>query len=70
MRTTITHLWRIISLFVLLAFTLIGCGAQSSNNNPTGQVTLHLGYFPNLTHAVALVGVAGGAFKDALGQKV
>ena len=43
MRTTMTHHWRIISLFVLLAFTLVGCGAQSSNNNPTGQITLHLG---------------------------
>ncbi len=51
MRTTITHFWRIISLFMLLAFTLVGCGAQSSNNNPTGPFTLRLGYFPNLTHA-------------------
>ncbi len=70
MRTTNTHLWRIISLFMLLAFTLVGCGAQSSNNNPTGPFTLRLGYFPNLTHAVALVGVARGTFKDALGPNV
>ena len=70
MRTTITHFWRIISLFVLLGFTLVGCGAQSSNNNPTGPVTLHLGYFPNLTHAVALVGVARGTFQSALGSNV
>ncbi len=70
MRTTMTHYWRIISLFVLLAFTLVGCGAQSSNNNPTGQDTVRLGYFPNLTHAVALVGVARGTFKDALGPNV
>src|SRR2546421_4179267 len=70
MRTTMTHYRRIISLFVFLAFTLVGCSAQSSNNNPTGQVTLRLGYFPNLTHAVALVGVARGTFKDALGPNV
>ena len=70
MRTTMTHFWRIIPLFVLLTFILVGCGAQGSNNNPTGQVTLHLGYFPNLTHAVALVGVARGTFKDALGPNV
>jgi NitT/TauT family transport system substrate-binding protein len=70
MRTTMTHYWRIISLFVLLAFALVGCGAQGSNNNPTGPVTVHLGYFPNLTHAVALVGVARGTFKDALGPNV
>ena len=70
MRTTIIHLWRIIPLFMLLAFILVGCGAQSSNNNPTGPFTLRLGYFPNLTHAVALVGVARGTFKDALGPNV
>ncbi len=70
MRTTMTHYWRIISLFVLLAFTLVGCGVQNSNNNPNGQVTVRLGYFPNLTHAVALVGVARGTFKDALGPNV
>jgi NitT/TauT family transport system substrate-binding protein len=70
MRTAMTHYWRIISLFVLLAFALVGCGAQGSNNNPTGPVTVHLGYFANLTHAVALVGVARGTFKDALGPNV
>jgi NitT/TauT family transport system substrate-binding protein len=31
-------------------------------------VTVHLGYFPNVTHAPALVGVEGGLFEDALGQ--
>lgn len=67
MRTTITHHRRIISLFVLLACVLAGCGAQSSSNNPTGSVPVRLGYFPNLTHAVALVGVARGTFKQALG---
>src|SRR6266516_7946160 len=70
MRTTIIHLWRIIPLFMLLSFTLVGCGAQSSNNNPTGPFTLRLGYFPNLMHAVALVVVARGTFKDALGPNV
>ncbi len=70
MRATMTHHRHIILLFVLLAFTLVGCGTQSSNNNPTGQVTLHLGYFPNLTHVVALVGAARGTFKDALGPNV
>jgi NitT/TauT family transport system substrate-binding protein len=31
---------------------------------------VHLGYFPNITHAVALVGVARGTFKQALGSNV
>jgi NitT/TauT family transport system substrate-binding protein len=33
-------------------------------------VTLHLGYFPNLTHATALVGVHEGIFAQALGSTV
>jgi NitT/TauT family transport system substrate-binding protein len=34
------------------------------------SVTLHLGYFPNLTHATALVGVHEGIFAQALGPGV
>jgi NitT/TauT family transport system substrate-binding protein len=38
---------------------------------PSGAtVTLHLGYFPNLTHATALVGVHEGIFAKALGPDV
>src|SRR5437667_12506467 len=55
---------------MLLDFILVGCCARSSNTNPTGPFTLRLGYFPTLTHAVALVGVARGTFKDALGPNV
>jgi NitT/TauT family transport system substrate-binding protein len=36
----------------------------------TEPVTLRLGYFPNITHATALVGVAKGIFKDHLGSNV
>jgi NitT/TauT family transport system substrate-binding protein len=36
----------------------------------SGPVTLHLGYFPNFTHAQAIVGLARGTFKDALGPNV
>ena len=34
------------------------------------QVTLRLGYFPNVTHATALVGVNQGIFADKLGPNV
>ncbi len=33
-------------------------------------MTLRLGYFPNVTHATALVGVEKGIFADALGDDV
>lgn len=58
-----------IALFSLLFLLILaGCGPNSSNNG--GKVTLNLGYFPNLTHAVALVGVGHGTFQQELGSKV
>jgi NitT/TauT family transport system substrate-binding protein len=35
-----------------------------------GNVTLRLGYFPNVTHATALVGVESGLFQEKLGSNV
>jgi NitT/TauT family transport system substrate-binding protein len=60
-------------LLILVAFLLAACGGSSSSggtSNNGSSVTLHLGYFPNLTHAVALVGVAQGTFQKALGSNV
>jgi NitT/TauT family transport system substrate-binding protein len=37
---------------------------------PGPSSTLRLGYFPNVTHAAALVGAQGGLFKAALGPNV
>lgn len=36
----------------------------------TEPVTLRLGYFPNVTHAPAIIGVEDGLFDDALGDNV
>src|SRR3989440_1776475 len=68
MKKLLAHSWHLTALFLLFAVALIGCGSQSSSNN--GPVSLNLGYFPNLTHAVALVGVERGTFKSALGSNV
>ncbi len=35
-----------------------------------GTVALRVGYFPNITHAQAVVGVADGTFRRALGESV
>src|SRR5262245_31749631 len=53
----------------LLAASLTGlaaCGGSSAD----GPVTLRLGYFPNLTHATAIVGVEKGIFAERLGANV
>jgi NitT/TauT family transport system substrate-binding protein len=37
---------------------------------PADAVTLRLGYFPNVTHAPAIIGVEEGLFQDAVGPDV
>jgi NitT/TauT family transport system substrate-binding protein len=51
----------------VLAAGLVGCSSSSASSS--GPVTLRLGYFPNLTHATALVGVHEGIFAKSLGPR-
>jgi NitT/TauT family transport system substrate-binding protein len=37
---------------------------------PEGSSVIRVGYFPNLTHAQAMIGMSTGAFRKALGEKV
>ena len=59
-------------LIVAVALLLAACGtaAQSAAPSDNGPVTLRMGYFPNLTHAPALVGLERGFFASALGTAV
>ncbi|MEZ5411125.1 MAG: ABC transporter substrate-binding protein [Acidimicrobiales bacterium] len=52
--------------------TADGAGGAGSPQALTGEPTgrLRLGYFPNVTHAPAIVGLERGAFTDALGAGV
>ena len=53
---------------VLVLVLLVAACSPSSAAGPGG--TLRLGYFPNVTHGTALVGVTSGAFANALGPDV
>ncbi len=44
--------------------------AVRSPDEPASDVTLRLGYFPNVTHAPAIIGVEDGLFEQALGSNV
>ena len=63
---------------LLAAVTLAGCSSGSSQRSkeagsvaePGEKVTLRLGYFTNITHAPALVGLEKGIFADKLGPDV
>jgi NitT/TauT family transport system substrate-binding protein len=55
-------------LFAVLTLGLIGCASQTpaaSTGNPT---TMRAGYFPNITHSQAVIGIADGTFQRALGD--
>lgn len=55
----------------ILAVLLLLPRKQNSGPQPTpGAQTLRLGYFPNVTHAPAILGVANGEFQKALGARV
>src|SRR4051812_15198763 len=65
---------------VMLAgvLTLAACGSSSKSSSSPGtdggggggKTTLHLGYFPNVTHAPAIIGVQNGSFASTLGPDV
>ncbi|MFE9688313.1 ABC transporter substrate-binding protein [Micromonospora sp. NPDC005806] len=49
--------------------TTAACGGDADAGS-SGPVTLRLGYFPNITHAPAVVGVEKGIFAEKLGTGV
>jgi NitT/TauT family transport system substrate-binding protein len=67
-----------------MAMLLVACGSDSDDTASGGAtdtsessapastepVTLRLGFFPNVTHGPAVVGLEGGAFEKALGDNV
>jgi NitT/TauT family transport system substrate-binding protein len=55
----------------LLALGLTACGGSDSSGSDNsgadaGGITIHLGYFPNMTHATAIVGMEKGYYAKAL----
>ena len=75
-RPTVTHTVAVLATVVLVlsacASSTAGSVAAPSSGSPGAgpNGTLHLGYFPNITHATAIVGVEGGIFQKALGPGV
>jgi NitT/TauT family transport system substrate-binding protein len=56
-------------LLLLLAFATSAC--ESSRTSPeSAAITLRIGYFPNLTHAPAIIGMSRGFFAKELGTGV
>ncbi|TML63279.1 MAG: ABC transporter substrate-binding protein [Actinobacteria bacterium] len=54
----------LLVIAVVIALVAAACGGSSKSG---ALVTVHLGYFPNVTHATAIVGIERGIFARALG---
>jgi NitT/TauT family transport system substrate-binding protein len=63
-------LFRQIFALVILAGGLASCGGPSTAPAVSSPVTMRVGYFPNITHAQAVIGMADGTFQRAVGENV
>jgi NitT/TauT family transport system substrate-binding protein len=66
----VRHLIRLSVAMAVAAAVGLVAPATASASPRQGSVTLRLGYFPNVTHASAIVGVESGLFKEKLGTNV
>ncbi|WP_139491862.1 aliphatic sulfonate ABC transporter substrate-binding protein [Brevibacillus dissolubilis] len=55
-------------LIIALVLTQAGCAATQAVDKPADKV--RFGYFPNLTHITAIIGLEKGYFQEALGDQV
>lgn len=64
----------LLAAVAALLLVLVGCGGSGSTSGGSSEGTaaapsaVRLGYFPNITHASALVGLERGMFAEALGD--
>lgn len=74
-----SHRWRTAGAAIAMAMVATGCAANGDQapSGSDGELAaasserleeLRLGYFPNVTHAPAIVGVEDGVLADALGD--
>ena len=74
MSISATRPFRLLAAALALTVAAAGCSRADSNESPAassdkGPATeLRLGYFPNVTHAAALVGLGKGLFTKELGS--
>ena len=60
----------ILSVWLSLAVALAACNAQPTAAPTSMPQTIRVGYFANMTHSQALIGLARGDFQQALGPSV
>lgn len=60
-----------LAILLLVGMSLGACGPRATSpGGPAAATAIRVGYFPNITHSQALVGMARGDFQQALGPDV
>ncbi|MCF6093727.1 aliphatic sulfonate ABC transporter substrate-binding protein [Microaerobacter geothermalis] len=68
--------WLFFAVMSMVLLLLAGCGSESATNSEDSKVTIAdkkvvtIGYFPNVTHAPAMIGLKKGFFQEELGDGV
>lgn len=65
-----TSRWWLRSRLKLTGMLVVFCVASQVSRPAMARETLRLGYFPNLTHAQAVLGIADGSISKAMGPDV
>lgn len=69
LRSTLLLAVGVVAVLTVSACSSSSADSASSSAAPAGPAdTLRLGYFPNVTHAAAVLGVRNGTFQEALGD--
>jgi NitT/TauT family transport system substrate-binding protein len=55
-----------VLLFAMVSFLLSACGSSSTTSGTSNGETIRIGYFPNLDHAPAIIGIKKGIFANEL----
>lgn len=56
----------LVMLILVVSISIIACGKAEETNQDVKEVTI--GYFPNISHAPAMVGIEKEFFQEALGE--
>jgi NitT/TauT family transport system substrate-binding protein len=59
-----------IIISIILGIAIIFTSAQQSFSQPEDKKILKIGYFPNINHAQAVIGIGNGDFQKVLGPNV
>ncbi len=67
-------LFAALAVAIVASLALAACASSSKastgSSGSSGSTTLRLGYFPNVTHAPAIIGAQSGSFATKLGSNV